>query len=116
MPETPPTAGRVARVVRLLEGRARLSERAVRDCPDPRVLDSFSPTRRARSDAPCLGAAWATRPAVGAILGAERARQLSSAAAACWRIVRSVRSPGQGAPRSLLKCLLPFCGPGNYKR
>jgi hypothetical protein len=60
-----PPRGRVAQVVHPVGGRARLSERAVGGGPDPHVSESFSPTRRARRDAPYLGAAWATRPHVG---------------------------------------------------
>jgi hypothetical protein len=60
-----PTAGRVSQVIRAFEGRARLSERAVGDGPDLHVLDNFSPTRRARRDAPYHRTTWATPAAVG---------------------------------------------------
>jgi hypothetical protein len=60
-----PICGRVTQIGHACGGRACLSERAVGGCPDPHASDNFSPARRARRDAPCLGAAWATRSNIG---------------------------------------------------
>ncbi len=63
--QSEPPHGRVAQIVSTPKGRARLSERAAGGRPDLHVSGRFSPTRRARRDAPYLGAAWATGPHVG---------------------------------------------------
>jgi CTP:molybdopterin cytidylyltransferase MocA len=92
---TPPSDRSIAEVLRTREGRARLSERAVGVGSDLHVLDSPSPTRRARRDAPYPGAAWATRAVVGGCAGAFGVAGSEAAKPAIQAELDRLRFPAQ---------------------